>query len=198
MCWQLKCNCLFWYITPWKPLWSVQYPDITDAAKKGFSSTHTSLTPPVIFCCALQVNQITAFIDGSNVYGSDVSTARRLRLGRRGRLRVTRLESEDLLPLAPEECADHSKRQYCFAAGNKEPLSCPDKLFSIQSSDLTRCLFRSKAFTWSESWKRPNCEKRSHIVEKLPKMSHLDFEFWHFPPILSPIKLILSGNTVWG
>ena len=114
--------------------------------KKG-SGTHTSLTPPVIFCCALQVNQITAFIDGSNVYGSDVSTARRLRLGRRGRLRVTRLESEDLLPLAPEECADHSKRQYCFAAGNKEPLSCPDKLFSIQSSDLTRCLFRSKAFT---------------------------------------------------
>ena len=101
-----------------------------------------------------QINGITAFIDGSNVYGSDVSTARRLRLGRRGRLRVTRLESEDLLPLAPEEFADHSKRQYCFAAGNKEPLSCPDKLFSIQSSDLTRCLFRSKAFTRSESWKK--------------------------------------------
>lgn len=65
-----------------------------------------------------QVNQITAFIDGSNVYGSEVSTSRRLRLGRRGRLRVTRFDNEDLLPLAPEECADHSKRHYCFAAGD--------------------------------------------------------------------------------
>ena len=107
----------------------LQYPDITDAAKKGFSprtykfDTRSRQQPLYFFVLCLQVNQITAFIDGSNVYGSDVSTARRLRLGRRGRLRVTRLESEDLLPLAPEECADHSKRQYCFAAGNKEPFT---------------------------------------------------------------------------
>jgi peroxidase len=66
-----------------------------------------------------QVNQITSYIDASNVYGSDIPTSRRLRLGRRGRLRVTRLEREDLLPLAPEECADHSKRHYCFAAGDQ-------------------------------------------------------------------------------
>jgi len=65
-----------------------------------------------------QVNQITSFIDGSNVYGSEMSTSRSLRLGRRGRLRVTRLASEDLLPLAPEECADFSKNQYCFTAGD--------------------------------------------------------------------------------
>ena len=56
-------------------------------------------------------------MDGSQVYGSEMSTSRSLRLGRRGRLRVTRLGSEDLLPLAPEECADFSKRQYCFSAG---------------------------------------------------------------------------------
>ena len=86
--------------------------------KKGAQTNWTADVRPLFFADApLQVNQITAFVDGSNVYGSDVSTARRLRLGRRGRLRVTRLESEDLLPLAPEECADHSKRQYCFAAG---------------------------------------------------------------------------------
>ena len=63
------------------------------------------------------MNQITSFLDGSNVYGSEMSTSRSLRLGRRGRLRVTRIESEDLLPLAPEECADFSKHHYCFAAG---------------------------------------------------------------------------------
>ena len=65
----------------------------------------------------LQVNQITSFLDSSQVYGSEMSTSRSLRLGRRGRLRVTRIESEDLLPLAPDECADFTKQQYCFAAG---------------------------------------------------------------------------------
>ena len=68
-----------------------------------------------------QVNQITSFLDGSGVYGSDNSQSRRLRLGRRGRLRVTRIQSSNgrqLLPLAPSDCADHAKRHYCFAAGN--------------------------------------------------------------------------------
>lgn len=65
-----------------------------------------------------QVNQITSFLDSSQVYGSEMSTSRSLRLGRRGRLRVTRIESEDLLPLAPDECADFTKQQYCFAAGD--------------------------------------------------------------------------------
>lgn len=65
-----------------------------------------------------QVNQITAFIDGSNIYGSETSESRLLRLGRRGRLRVTQYGGAELLPLDPDECADHSKRQYCFSAGD--------------------------------------------------------------------------------
>lgn len=73
----------------------------------------TSLLP------LFQVNQITAYIDASNVYASDVSEARVLRLGRGGRLRVTKFKGEDLLPLAPDECADHSRQQYCFEAGKK-------------------------------------------------------------------------------
>ena len=64
-----------------------------------------------------QVNQITAFLDASNVYGSEVSESRSLRLGRGGRLRVTKFRGEDLLPLDPEECADHDRQQYCFEAG---------------------------------------------------------------------------------
>ena len=66
---------------------------------------------------SLQVNQITSFLDGSQVYGSEMSTSRSLRLSSRGRLRVTRIKSEELLPLAPEECADFQIQRYCFAAG---------------------------------------------------------------------------------
>ena len=63
------------------------------------------------------MNQITSFIDAGNVYGSELAEARALRLGRGGRLRVTKFRQEELLPLDPNECADHAKRQYCFAAG---------------------------------------------------------------------------------
>ena len=98
----------------------------------------------ISFLFSLQINQITAFIDGSNVYGSDVSTARRLRLGRRGRLRVTRLESEDLLPLAPEECADHSKRQYCFAAGIKNLLTYKSTVQQVTISGFCHSIFAER------------------------------------------------------
>jgi len=68
------------------------------------------------------VNQITGFIDASNVYGSEEGEARILRLGRSGRLRVTKFrEGEELLPLNPNECADHDRRQYCFTAGKTKP-----------------------------------------------------------------------------
>ena len=39
-----------------------------------------------------QVNQITAWIDGSNVYGSEDEEARKLRLLAGGRLRVTKVQ----------------------------------------------------------------------------------------------------------
>ena len=39
-----------------------------------------------------QVNQITAWLDGSNVYGSDEEEALKLRLLGGGRLRVTRVQ----------------------------------------------------------------------------------------------------------
>ena len=72
-----------------------------------------------------QVNQITAWIDGSNVYGSDEPEARKLRLLGGGRLRVTRVKGRDLLPLNPSECSDDQRRRYCFSAGD---LRCNEQL----------------------------------------------------------------------
>jgi len=72
-----------------------------------------------------QVNQITAWLDGSNVYGSDFSEAKKLRLLAGGRLRVTRVQGRDLLPLNPEECSDEPRHRYCFSAGD---LRCNEQL----------------------------------------------------------------------
>ena len=72
-----------------------------------------------------QVNQITAWLDGSNVYGSDEDEANKLRLLGGGRLRVTRVMGRDLLPLNPEECSDDERRRYCFSAGD---LRCNEQL----------------------------------------------------------------------
>ena len=65
-----------------------------------------------------QVNQITAWLDGSNVYGSDEDEAAKLRLLGGGRLRVTRVQGRDLLPLNPKECSDEARHRYCFSAGD--------------------------------------------------------------------------------
>jgi len=72
-----------------------------------------------------QINQITAWIDGSNVYGSDDDEGRKLRLLSGGRLRVTRVQGRDLLPLNPSECSDEGRHRYCFSAGD---LRCNEQL----------------------------------------------------------------------
>ena len=90
-----------------------------------------------IIIIIFRVNQITSYIDASNIYGSDISITKRLRLGRRGRLRVTKLGKEELLPLAPEECADFAKRHYCFAAGGL-------LVILVFSLHLVNCLFIQK------------------------------------------------------
>ena len=58
-----------------------------------------------------QMNQITSFADGSNVYGSDVCEMRELRQFFGGRLNTTRLRvGKDLLPQTAEnsECKSES------------------------------------------------------------------------------------------
>nr|XP_012153484.1 PREDICTED: uncharacterized protein LOC105664258 isoform X1 [Megachile rotundata]XP_012153485.1 PREDICTED: uncharacterized protein LOC105664258 isoform X1 [Megachile rotundata]XP_012153487.1 PREDICTED: uncharacterized protein LOC105664258 isoform X1 [Megachile rotundata] len=72
-----------------------------------------------------QLNQVTAFIDGSTVYGSDVDTARGLREFSGGRLRMqTTPDNRTLLPASTnpnDGCNREIERQrgrYCFAAGD--------------------------------------------------------------------------------
>jgi peroxidase len=69
------------------------------------------------------MNQASAFLDGSTVYGYGAGRARELRTGRGGRLRMRRARGRDLLPPA-EDPADPcntpamaQQGRYCFVTG---------------------------------------------------------------------------------
>lgn len=65
-----------------------------------------------------QQNQVTAYIDGSTVYGSNVEAARELREFRGGRLTMQNsLQGHSLLPVKADECSDVLRQRFCFRAG---------------------------------------------------------------------------------
>ncbi|XP_067657667.1 peroxidase-like [Haliotis asinina] len=65
---------------------------------------------------AEQLNQITAYIDGSMVYGSSIAEMRTLRAFDRGLLKTS---ANDLLPEDKEpSCRKQSAKDYCFKAGD--------------------------------------------------------------------------------
>ena len=78
------------------------------------------------------MNQITHWLDSSNVYGSGDSEARRLRTFQGGRLRSERgLNGAEMLPDNGEnDCKGNSRR--CFLAGKLTKVKlCLTKLFFI-------------------------------------------------------------------
>lgn len=64
-----------------------------------------------------QMNQITAFIDASNVYGSSVKESNELRAFTGGLLKESNTP-QHLLPPKPSECKDSTGQMYCFQAGD--------------------------------------------------------------------------------
>lgn len=65
-----------------------------------------------------QMNQITGFQDGSNIYGSNIARQRELREFRGGRLRVQNVRGRQMLPENRNECTDDDDIQACFKAGD--------------------------------------------------------------------------------
>jgi peroxidase len=64
------------------------------------------------------LNQVTAFIDGSTVYGSSQDLSNQLREFNGGRLTVQRsIQGHTLLPVKAEECSDFLRQRFCFRAG---------------------------------------------------------------------------------
>ncbi|XP_047502342.1 peroxidase-like [Penaeus chinensis] len=73
-----------------------------------------------------QMNQITSFIDASNVYGSTEEEAKPLRSFVDGKLKVKTQNGNDLLPPHREECTDASRQFHCFKAGDSRVNEQPE------------------------------------------------------------------------
>ena len=65
----------------------------------------------------VQMNQVTGFLDGSNIYGSSLSKQQELREGRGGRLATQNVRGRQLLPANRGECTDDTQQLACFKAG---------------------------------------------------------------------------------
>ncbi|XP_014241240.1 peroxidase-like [Cimex lectularius] len=83
-----------------------------------FSRSLPAPRPECNFGPREQMNQITGYLDGSNIYGSNDNTARSLRTFRGGQLRIQNIRGRTLLPDNPGECTDQSNTVACFRAGD--------------------------------------------------------------------------------
>ncbi|XP_050543951.1 peroxidase-like [Daktulosphaira vitifoliae] len=65
-----------------------------------------------------QMNQITAYLDGSSIYGSSLSSQQTLRTFQSGMMQFQNIRGKHLLPANPSECSDDTGRAACFRAGD--------------------------------------------------------------------------------
>lgn len=65
-----------------------------------------------------QLNQITGYMDGSNIYGSSQDSQDFLRLFKGGWLRAQNVRGKMFLPANSGECTDQATRASCFSAGD--------------------------------------------------------------------------------
>uniref|UniRef100_A0A8D8VUF2 Chorion peroxidase n=1 Tax=Cacopsylla melanoneura TaxID=428564 RepID=A0A8D8VUF2_9HEMI len=65
-----------------------------------------------------QLNQITGYLDGSNVYGSSQDSQDFLRLFKGGWLRAQNVRGKMYLPANSAECTDQASQASCFSAGD--------------------------------------------------------------------------------
>lgn len=91
-----------------------------------------------------QMNQITAFLDASNVYGSSVKESNELRAFSGGLLKENNAQ-QHLLPPDSSSCQDATKTMHCFKAGdsrvNEQPqLAVMHTLWMRQHNRLARGL----------------------------------------------------------
>lgn len=93
-----------------------------------------------------QLNQVTSFIDGSQIYGSDSCDAAKLRLFKGGQLTYTKhnlTNHRPLLPITPSNIECRAPSKLCFEAGDlrssEQPsLACMHTVWMRQHNRLVK------------------------------------------------------------
>ena len=144
--------------------------------------------------CALgprdQINQITSFLDGSNIYGSNAEEQHELRLMTRGKLKYTDLHIRKPLlpPLSPqasaEECRIRTPNLHCFQAGdhrvNEQPGLATMHTLWLREHNRVALKLSELNPHWSDD--RTFLETRRFIGAV---MQHITYNEW-LPIILGP------------
>ncbi|XP_046453343.1 peroxidase-like isoform X1 [Daphnia pulex] len=87
----------------------------------NFVRTTPGLRPDCNFGYAEQLNELTHWLDGSQIYGSDAETMTKLRDFHQGRLRSTRFNGRSIVPLDPKSNVTRTedcKTSSCYIAGD--------------------------------------------------------------------------------
>jgi hypothetical protein len=144
--------------------------------------------------CALgprdQINQITSYLDGSNIYGSSAEEQHELRLMAKGKLKYTDLHIRKPLlpPLSPlasaEECRIRTPNLHCFHAGdhrvNEQPGLATMHTLWLREHNRVALKFSELNPHWSDD--RTFLETRRFIGAV---MQHITYNEW-LPIILGP------------
>ncbi|CAG0892259.1 unnamed protein product [Darwinula stevensoni] len=104
-----------------------------------------SISPQDPFYGPLQMNQITSWLDGSSVYGSDLETTKMLRAFQGGLMKTYELDGRSLLPLESEGARKRQSTAPGFIAGDTRvnemaSLSVLHTIFVRQHNQIARVL----------------------------------------------------------
>ncbi|GFO02039.1 eosinophil peroxidase [Plakobranchus ocellatus] len=140
-----------------------------------------------------QINTITAFVDGSNVYGSSAEEITNLR-GPTGRLRRSDVaEQFDFLPAGEDDACRNETGEFCFLAGdervNEQPgLAAMHTLFMREHNRIADELRRR--FGWSSDTVFE--EARKIVGAEIQHITYSEF----LPIVLGPDVMRANGLEV--
>lgn len=87
----------------------------------NFVRSAPAINPVCRFGPREQMNQLSSYIDGNNVYGASLEDEQKLRDYRGGRLRISKIHSQEFLPLNPNDTSCQLPRDSpmkCFLGGD--------------------------------------------------------------------------------
>ncbi|XP_059053482.1 peroxidase-like isoform X2 [Achroia grisella] len=145
-----------------------------------YTRSATTYRGDCTFGASEQMNQASHFLDGSHIYGTNGRDAAALRENAGGLLKTSKINEEELLPLAPnptEKCLVENASGVCFNAGDVRANIHPwmTSLQSLWVREHNR-IARSLA-TLNPAW---NSDKLYHEARRIvvAELQHITYKHW--------------------